>query len=250
MICPNCGGTINDNAVFCRACGYRMPEQPTAYPEGTVYAGNRPTQPQQPYQPQPQPQYEQPYQPQYQQPQYLQAGYTTPPPKKSKTAIIVVLVILVLVGVIIGLIAVLVGGGDDSGSSKKSKKTSSSASADDGGDVVKPGGTDDPIPGSSSTFVGTWQSSVWIYDGNTYYASDPNYGEVVKAMMTLKLNSDGTGTCTINGTTGSCTWKDYGNGIIVDDGQDETEFPLSNGMLVFTVEESIVYLDKISGQAV
>ena len=90
------------------------------------------------------------------------------------------------------------------------------------------------------TYLGT-QSERVESDGALYDKFKPS-DEV--------LNSDGTGTYTTYGTTGTCTWEDYGTGIIVDDGIEEIRFDLSGSQLVFTVEDSIVYLDKTSGQAV
>lgn len=274
--CRSCGSPMPQNIQNAGSPGYSnatvyadsTSSQQSYQPQGEQYTQPQYGQPQPFEQPQPQQQY-QPYnaQPQYGQnypPQYDQP-YSQPYPQydqqgsygqtKSKPPVMIIVIIIVLIGVIIGLIVALAsrGGDDDDDDSKASKKgASDSRSADDDDDDDDDdfggGGGKIDIDGGStaSKYVGTWKSTTWLYDGNMYTADDPTYGSVVSSMMILKLNSDGTGSYTMAESSGTCNWTAYDNGIVIDDGYDEIQMSLSGSQLVFTVEESTVYLSKVS----
>ena len=251
MNCPKCGAQNPDNVKFCRACGNPMAAEQPGYFGETLYAGDQPLQ-QEPVQPDYSQQYQQP---QYAQPDYSQPQYAPPAQTKSKLPLIIIIAVLVI-GIIIGIIVLATKDKDDDDDKSSKKNSSSSYVVDIGGgddddsddiDIDDSDDIDDPFPGgSSSQFVGKWQSVLWIYDGNSYSADDPTYGDTVKSMMNLDLKSDGTGTATVSGTSvSSLKWKSFDGGIIIDDGVDEIQFSYSGGQLVATIEESIVYLSKI-----
>lgn len=86
MICPNCRTTINDDAIFCGLCGYRMQAQSNV----PVYD----------YQSQP---YFAPY---------PEPTYAPQPPRKKKTWLVITAIVLVL-AILAAVVLILLSGSDD-----------------------------------------------------------------------------------------------------------------------------------------
>lgn len=100
------------------------------------------------------------------------------------------------------------------------------------------------LAGCSGKFVGTWKSVAMEEGGQKYTADDPDYGEIVKSMITIEVEKGGDATFNFGGSKESVEWKADGDTITFTNDGEDLDATLEDDQLVIEMEGTKVYLEK------
>lgn len=100
------------------------------------------------------------------------------------------------------------------------------------------------LAGCSSKFEGKWKTVAAEIEGKKYTTSDETYGEMIKDMITIDVESDGKATFKANGQSEKVDWEADGDEITFKKDGDDLKGELKDDQLVLKMGDEKVYLEK------